>query len=337
MGSLSNELRGLCAVALAALLSGGCADHGDREAKARIFSPEEPARPVLAASEPIDVDALGRDPALAQRVLGMSASEAVQRLGPHRLAAQASFQWTIDKQTIALSEKRLVELAAADKFYLRSENDHDNGYEIVRLGEKTFVKPKYHKYRQRDRDRGQSSRLCDEVYGLLKSASSLTGSRLGLVPSGADTVAGRSAQRFMFTLLKAPVAEAGTTKLPPIELAAAGPDKQTRLRLDFASRRTPKTVEGTLWVDRQTGVPLKSELTATIGVPAEDSGAEALLTIKMSHSVDGIGSISVNAPEDFLPDEDRPNGIAATLDRFDVQRPDAGTSEKAESPAADDE
>lgn len=329
----------LLAAGLAALAVAGCVDPEDRAAKSRIFSPEEPPKPVLAASQAIDASALGRDSALGHRVLTMSAAEALERIGAHRFIATASFAWVYGSDKVALSEKRRVEQSSPTDFAIHTENSEDHGLDIIHLGTRTFARRKYHPFRERKRDRGQATKLRDEVYGLLGSAASLTGGRLGLVPDGADSLAGRKAQRYLFTLLDKKVElEAGkSAKMPPVLFPKGGPDAATKLRLDFANLRSPRSVQGRLWVDSETGVPLKSELTAVIAAPsaldsADKGQGEAVLTVRMGHAIEAIGEkLAVAAPEEYLPDEDRPNAIAAALERFGVERPDESVDE---APAA---
>ncbi|MGI5861215.1 MAG: hypothetical protein ACOX6T_04050 [Myxococcales bacterium] len=335
----------LLAAGLATLAAAGCSDPEDRAAKRRIFSPEEPPKPVLAASEPIDAAALGRDPALGRRVLTMSAAEALERIGAHRFVATASFDWVYGSDKVALSEKRQVEQVGSTDFAIHTENSEDNGFDIIHLGTRTFARRKFHPFRERKRDRGQAAKLRDEVYGLLSSAVSLTGERLGLVPDGTDSVAGRRAQRYLFTLLdkKVELPAKSSAKVPPVVFQNGGPDAATKLRLDFANLRSPKSVEGRLWVDTETGVPLKSELAAVIAAPsaldsADKGQGEAILTLRLGHALEAIGEkLAVAAPEEYLPDEDRPNAIAAALARFGVGRQDKNAEQAPAAEPADEE
>jgi hypothetical protein len=112
-------------------------------------------------------------------------------------------------------------------------------------------------------------------------------------------------------------------KLPPIKYPTGGPDQPTRRREDFVNLRAPRSVEGTVWIDVETGVALKSRLSAKVAAPGEDKD-EATLTLKIETEVKPVEKVAVSAPDDFLPDQDRPNGIAAALERFEMQRSDGG-------------
>jgi len=318
---------------LLGLLS-GCVDEVDRAAKQRIFSPEEPKKEVLAASQPIEVEALGRDPEKAYRVLTMTAAEALERLGPHRYAGTASFEWSYQGRKVKLSEKRTLALADAETYHVATESDRDQGLEILCLGGRTFARSKYHPFRERKRDRGHSAKVLEDVYGGLSSAESLLGHRLALTPDGAERVGGRAARRVLFGLTKDPIVAAHTTRLPPIQFPAGGPDADTQRRLDFVNLSVPRSVEGQLWVDDLTGVPLKADLSAIVSAPGEQSD-EAKLAVRVAFALEAIGDKpALEEPKTFLPDDNRPNGIAAALKRFDVvPAVDGGTPESIEEPA----
>lgn len=324
----------LAAAAALALALAGCMDSVDRAAKKRIFSPEEPPKAKRAAAEPIDASQLARDPALAHRITTMSASEAFERVGPYRFSASASFEWTLGADKVKLSETRSLEQASETDFALKTDNDRDQGLEVVRVGSRTFAKGKYLKFRERKRDRGRADLLREDAFGALKSAQAILDDRLGVAPDGEEAVRGRPARRYLFVLAKEPARERSPNEasVPKIQFPAGGPDPSTKRRLDFQSQRSPRRVEGRLWVDQETGVPLKAELSAQVSTPGEDKD-EALLLLKLKSEIRPASDVAVAAPKEFLPDEDRPNGIARTLDRFDVGRTDAGAAEPRAKPS----
>ena len=316
------------ALALALALPLGCTDPVDKAAKARIFSPEEPAKEKLAAAQPIDTTRLSASPELAYRVISMGALEAFERLGPHKYAATASFQWGLGKDVVKLSEERTLSQDGLQEYALKTENDHQQGLEIVRLGARTFVRSRFSKFRERTRDREQSEKVRDDVFAALRTADTLCDNRLNLAPAGDETVSGRSASKYLFVL--APQTLHSTAmegaNLPPLQFPTSGPDVSTRRRIDFSTKRKPQSVEGYLWVDTATGVPLKVDLTAKVVAPGE-AGAEAELTLTVKSLISSVGTkAGIEVPKDALPDEDRPAAIAAALERFEVARAvDGGT------------
>lgn len=325
-------LRRLLAPLALALGLCACPDPVDRAAKKRIFSPEDPPKAQLAAAEPIDLDKAADEATLTWRVLTMSAAEAFERIGPFRYRATASFEWKYGKETVALSEKRSLEQASVSEYVLHTENSRDFAVDLVRLADdRTFARAKYRKFRERRRDRGQSDLLREDVFGALHSAQTLMSNRLGLVRDRQEEVHGRKAKRFQFAVLEKALRPLGPDfwKLPPLQYPAGGPDATTKRRADFANLRTPKSVEGSVWVDVETGVPLKAELTATIGAPGEEKDEATLVLKVQTDLVPGGEKIVVAAPTEFLPDQDRPNGVAAALERFEIQQPDGGVAAPA--------
>ncbi len=333
MAHLAVPRRALAAALALAFAFAGCTDPADRAAKKRIFSREDPPRAQRAAAQAIDVSELARDPALVHRVTGMSASEAFDRVGPFHYSATASFEWALGSDKVKLSETRSLEQVSETDFALKTDNERDQGLEVVRIGTQTFAKGKYHKFRERKRDRGRANLLRDDAFGALKSAQAILDDRLGVAPDGEETVRGRSARRYLFVLEKEPARERSSNEpaLPKLQFPAGGPDPQTRRRLDFQEQRIPRRVEGKLWVDVETGVPLKAELSAQVATPAGGKD-EALLVLRVKSELRPAPDVAIAAPREFLPDEDRPNGIARTLDRFDVGRPDAGAAEPRAKP-----
>lgn len=317
-------------IAAALLLSqAACTSAEDREAKARIFSPEEPKPVVLAAAQPIDAAALGAQPALGHRVLTMGAEEALRRLGPHRLKGTASFEWRQADKRVALGEVREVTLQSADHFHVRHENDRDRGHEVLQLGRESFLRIKYLPWRQRAREQASALAARDENYGLLRSAVSILKDRVALVPDGQEQIGGRVAQRYLLALSSAPTSAEQRAALPPPVYPEGGPSPDTQLRLDFLLLGAPQSLEGRVWIDGESGVPLKSELWASLSVLTK--GADALLQLKVAHEISDIGrDFGLKAPDAFLPAEDRPNAIAAALARFGIEAPEADQATSAE-------
>src|SRR3954451_22727840 len=81
------------ALAVGIAASSACKRSEDQQAKARIFSPEEPGSSQPEAKEAIDARRLADDPKLSGRVLRMPQAEVAARLGPHRAETRVQFAW----------------------------------------------------------------------------------------------------------------------------------------------------------------------------------------------------------------------------------------------------
>lgn len=333
----------LCAAALGALALAACtADSPDKAAKKRIFSPEDPPKVVASAKERIPSDGL-EDAALARRVLRMGAAEATERLGPHRYRATVKMEWSTPGRAgeLALTEERTL-LAGpggtAGDFHARVQNSREQGLEVIRAQGAVYARSRYGKHRERRRDRGMAEREREEVFGALRDFDTLFHGRLKLQDAGAEPHDGRSAHRYQVTL-GPPAEDPDAPALPPIIEPKGGVDPFTSARRQFAQKREPQELAGWVWVDEETSAVLRASLEGKIKVPAGEERREAVVRLSLESAVTGVGvDPQVRPPKDFLPDEDKPQGIADALDRFGVPRgaaaADGGTAAGALKPAS---
>ncbi|MCI0569988.1 MAG: hypothetical protein L0Y66_04490 [Myxococcaceae bacterium] len=331
------------ALVAAALLTAACSEPVDKAAKERIFSPEDPPKVISAAAEQLPPEEVASDAHVARRILGMDAAEVVERLGPHVYTADVGFEWTGPAHPVRLSEQRKI---VADRggvggdFIASVENSRDQGLEVMRVGGKVYARNRYGKYRQRLRDRGMAERTRSELQGALRDVDSLFGRRMTLAPQGTETVAGRTAWKYTVALApQAAEPAAGTLELPTLLEPKGGRDATTQRRLRFLDSREPVALEGEVWVDKETSVVLKSRIDGRIRMAAKGEEGPSELRLQVRTATSDIGKApKLSAPADFLPDADKPRGIADALDRFGIPRgdkaADAGT-EPAELP--DDE
>jgi hypothetical protein len=321
------------------LLLAACSNPVDRAAKERIFSPEDPPPVVASAKEALDPQKLGSDPKLAHRVLDMGPAEVTERLGPHRFSAEVSFTWTAAKDSVKLSETRLLESATggvAGDFHARLDNSRDQGLEVIRARGQVFARSKYGKYRLRLRDRGMAERTRDETAGALQELDGLFQGRVELALEGPTSVEGRPAVRYTVKLGDAPAAAKGTRgETPPaIAYARGGLDEDSARRQRFIDHREPRKLSGEVVVDAATAVVVRAHLDGTLAVPGDKGIAPAQLHVTLDERIKDVGKeIDLKPPEGHLPDADKPEGIADALDRFGIPRkgaPDAGVDTEAD-------
>lgn len=319
----------LCAVA-------GCKDPVDQAAKKRIFSAEDPPQAVAAASQKLPPEEAAEDFAISRRILEMGAAETTERIGPHTYSATVTWEWSQSGKNVRLKEAR--ELLSgpggvSGDFIARMSNTNDQGVEVLRVGGKVFARSTYGRdgagrFRQRLRDRGMAERMREEASGALRDFDLLFNGRLKLAAQGTSTLEGRTAWKYVVSL-GPPPKETGAT-LPPVQKPKSGKvDATTALRQHFYDAREPRALQGEVYVDADTSVVIKARLDGRIGVKgdATDGGepmADAELHLVLDSSLTGIGRAPViEAPKDFLPDEDKPDGIAAALTRFGIERKSA--------------
>ena len=311
----------------------GCSNPVDRAAKQRIFSPEDPPKPVTAAGEALEAKSLAERPAVARRVLHMSAAEVAERMGPHRYTASVAWEWLLaaadeePPRRVHLQES--VELSVgpggmSGNFFVKLKNSNNLGIEVLRVGGQVYARSTYGRYgagqfRHRRRDRGMAEKVRAEAFGALKDYDVLFRRRFQLLPQGTAMHQGRLAWKYAVTLSAAPTATKPPSVLPPLLEAKTGPDATTKRRRHFFALRKPHALQGTLYVDAQKAVVLKAHLDGRLVVP-QSQGASVVLHVVLNSSMLDVGQGSViAAPKDALPDEDKPDGIAAALKRFGLR------------------
>ncbi len=342
-------------VALSLCALAACTDPADKAAKKRIFSPEDPPQAVAAASEKLPPQDAADNPAIARRILGMGAAEATERLGAHHAVATIDWEWTQAGKSIRLKETRdLVDGPGgiSGDFAAKLSNTNNAGLEVLRVGGRVFARNTWgrdgeSRFRERTRDRGIAERLREEAYGGLGDVDELFRGRLKLTAqSSADntaTFADRTAWKYTVSLGDARPDQG--PKLPPVIAPRNGQDETTRRRQHFFEARSPVSLQGDLLVDAKTSVVLKAHVVGHLVVKGEDGGAgDTELRITIDTALSDIGkNVTIDLPKDFMPDEDKPDGVAAALTRFGLSRKNvdggvpAAAADPTEDEAADEE
>lgn len=308
----------LVAVALVpAFGCGACSSPEDRAAKERIFSPEDPPRVLRAAAEPLDAGQLAGEPERLDRVLGISAGEAAARLGPHVQKAQVAFTWTLGDRTVALKEHRTVALGQGGDFHVVLENDGGQGMEWYRVGGISYARNRYAPLRERRRDRGSSEHVVNSGYGALETFYDVAHRAFRLTPEGTASHRGRPAVKYRVGLGEARAA-ADQEGLPEVVFPKGGPDADTALRLEVIEKGVPTRLDGVLYVDQATAVPVRADLEAEVKVPGASGEARLVLTVDLD--VEGVGKAPAIVVPDHLGDEPRPPGVVSVLDAYGLPR-----------------
>lgn len=316
----------LAALALAAT---ACTDPVDKAAKARIFSPEDPPKVVASAAEQLPPQEVASDARVARRVLGMDAAEVTERLGPHAYKATLTYEWTSEASPlpVKLTETRTFRAGpggVSGDFHGVLENSRDQGLEVIRVDGKVYARNRYGHFRQRLRDRGMAERTRAELTGAIRDVDALFRGRMKLEPQGTVTYEGRTAWRYQVKLGEAVATDTGRV-LPAMLEPRNGRDETTRRRLGFFEHRVPMSLSGEVLVDAQTSVVLKVRVDGRLTVPKDKTPDSADLRLTLESALSDIGKDPrLQPPADFLPDADKPQGIADALDRFGIPRNQPG-------------
>jgi hypothetical protein len=169
----------------------------------------------------------------------------------------------------------------------------------------------------------------EEAFGGVRDFDQLFRGRLKLAAQGTQSYQGRTAWKYTVSL--APPSADADAHLPPPAFAKAGPDETTRRRLRFEELKNPRTLQGEVLVDSETSVVLKARLDGRLAVVSDAGDAELRLVVEAAMTDVGKNP-SLERPKDFLPDEDKPAGIAKALERFGLQtsRIDGGVRQAGE-------
>jgi hypothetical protein len=292
-------------VGIAALVA--CKRSQDQQAKARIFSPQEPESSPPGAKEPIDASRLADDPRLAGRVLRMSQAEVAARLGPHRAETRVQFAWFRGPglpdggSDIALSEQSALAQGPGGDFSVREENDRNQGFELMQVKGEVYVRGLFGPFRKRRTDRTEPEKVRELAMGAVPTLDRLArGVKLKL--AGEATVEGRRVVRYQVVGGGARPEQADSRELPPVQYPAnanggKGPDPDTARRLELWTKEEPTQLSGAVIVDAQSGTLIGADVQGHFRVPGS-SGPSAELDLHSVLTTSAIGKDpGLKAPE----------------------------------------
>jgi len=321
------------------LLAGACSRGGGKEARARLE-----ARDRARVPAPMDWSH-------PEGALRWDADEAARRLGSLDFAAQVT--WSVSRAApaaaapapaapnaaapeslrVRASERHQVRQLGGGDFQALAEIDPgtwsgaESGREVVFTGGMTYARGRYAPFRERPTDRGRDARrFRDESFRLAAEVASLFGP-LAIEARGEGSVLGRQARRFSVGL-----AQAGGSALPLALSYGPGGDDDTRRRAELLEGRLPLALDGELWLDAQSGVPLQVQLK---GALAQKSDPRLRTEVELQARLTGWGSMvaAVSAPAGALPDERKPRGVARALEQAGLRKRGQAEEEEPEDEA----
>jgi hypothetical protein len=318
-------LRPVAAALLTACALAACRGNPeDRAAKERLFSPGED----VVARAPFDWSH-------PEAVASLTAEEAATRLGAFDFTG--TLGWTVQKGAAAVhvTEHHHVRQAPGGDFEVTSDIDpgtgpgSENGNAVIYSGHMTYARGRYGPWRERPTDRGRDARrFREESFGLLGEVARLCGGALQLRPVGEATVEGRRARRF-------DIAAGGAVQpqrsAEGAELGKGGPDPDTQRRFAFLDGQVPEKIDGEVFADEESGVPLKVRLRATFRMKG-DRDAHTQLELAAQMKQVAAAALSVAPPKGALPDERKTRGVAKALEAagLKAKRADGGSEEEGD-------
>ena len=328
-------------LALSALCA--CKRSEDQAAKARIFSPEDPASAQPDAKDQLDATLLADDPKLAGRVLRMPQAEVAARLGPHRAETRVQFAWFRGPglpdggSDVTLAEQSALAQGPNGDFLVRQENDRNQGFELIRAKGEVYVRGLFGPFRKRRTDRTEPERVRELAMGALPTFDRLArGAKLKL--AGEGTVEGRRVVRYQVVGGGNRTEETDLRELPPIQYPQGAdgkkaPDPDTARRLELWAKEEPTQLSGTVVVDKQTGVAVGADLQGHFRVPG-NPGSAAELHLHSFLTTSDIGKDPGIKPPEVEPAPSVPHAVKDPL-RFLGKAPAAPGVPSTEEPAED--
>ena len=257
---------------------------------------EPKAPPSLPASgrAPYDrttlhVDALSRDAAVRQRILYMPFGEAAARLGSLKFDGKSTFAFS----------RNGIDYEEADTYTLAQDSRGDshvllesplNGLEMYLFGEVVLVRYDKGLLRQKTRQDGDPDPLFDA--GFLGLAQALEVFRRAQFDAPTpEHVDGRAATRFRIVLGPADQDAGRTAKPTKTVRRPYEPQYPMNAPERWREQARPLDLHGTMDVDNDTGVILRSELEGRVEVADRDVHPTEL-TLRYSASLSEIGHVA---------------------------------------------
>src|SRR5919201_2197090 len=304
---------------IAALLCAvSCKRTEDEAARARIFSPQQPVGELPEAKEKLDPTRLAEVPALTRRVLHMQRREIDQRLGAHKAQQRVQFAWFRGPglpdggSEGSLAEETTLLEAPGDDFSVRLVNDHNQGFELVWVNGKVFVKSLYGAFHKRRTDRTDPPRIREQAMSGLATFDRLARG-LKLRSAGETKSDGRRVVRYVVTGFGARAGEKDASDLPPVQYPENHTDADTARRLELWEKEEPVSVRGTVLVDAETAAPLACDLQGHFKVATSGQAPAAALDLHSVFVTANVGKDpNLKAPH-FEPEISVPPAVKETL------------------------
>lgn len=233
------------------------------------------------ADNVIDVDAAAREPGELGRALMRPYRAVITALPAHTLTITA--KTTVEeagKVTDDLGETTKLELGAGGTYRGEYTNTADYGREIVFIGGKLYLRPRYQRWHVRapesaDEPAAQRDGFAQAIgatWDLLAPAAELT-------DLGPASVAGRTGRKIV--IKQAPAAKAN----PP----------ETVTQKKWREQRVIEEVTGEVVLDKETGAPLAVKLAGAVSFQRD--GRRFKMRVSLTSEVGGVGTaVAITAP-----------------------------------------
>lgn len=261
----------LAAGAVACGASGGTSD---KELEGLVVA-EKPA----PAS--VDLSKASRDAQTLAAVLALPWSRAANQLGDHRLIVTTQSEVREGSGVLeTLDDTTTIDLARDGSYRAIYENKNDYGREVVFLGGKLYIRPRYARWHER------APETDTEAVEIRDQMASALGAQIGIYAHGIEVSdkgdvqeAGRAAHRLEI-------------KLAPSPKAAPRP---TLTQHAWREGLTVEAAAGEIVLDDATGLPLRARVEATVAFVRD--GKRLTMKLGLEQSI-AQGTVAIARPED---------------------------------------
>ncbi len=233
------------------------------------------------AEQPIDLDTAAKDPAELGRALMRPYRSIIAALPVHSMVL--SSKTTVEeagKVTDDLGESTAIQLGEGGAFRGEYTNTADYGREVVYLGGKLYLRPRYQKWHARAPETAdEPATLRDGFYAPVAATWDLFAPAAELTDLGPNQVAGRNGRKIAIKL-------AATPRANPAE---------TVNQKKWRELRTIEEITGEVVLDNDKGAPLAVKLAGSIGFTRD--GRRFRMRVSLTSSVTALGTATaITAP-----------------------------------------
>lgn len=244
----------------------------------------------------MNVESLAENPSLQRRILAMPVGEVVARLGSFTFKGRSFFSFSRGTQENSQADTYEAHVDGEQNFRVKVDTG-ETQVEAYVVGEEMFVRQNLGHIRSKpNRDATTVEKWAELAWTSQRSALEPFFGRVVLLDEGSESLDGRSAQRFSLSL--GPVTDAGkqvVDGLPPNALPVAAPS-------GWRENASPRGLSGTLWVDVESGVIVKSKFEGRLEI-SDEKVRPTQLNLRYEGALANIGvAPTVKAPADARPE-----------------------------------
>ncbi len=233
------------------------------------------------AEKPIDLDAAAKDPAELGRALMRPYRSIIGSLPVHSMIVTS--KTTVEeagKVTDDLGESTTIQLGDGGAFHGEYTNTADYGREVMFLGGKLYLRPRYQKWHGRAPETAEEpAALRDGLFAPVAATWELLAPAAELTDLGPVQVGGKQGRKIVIKL-------AANPKANPAE---------TVTQKKWREQRTIEELDGEVVLDADKGAPLSVKLAGSVGFMRD--GRRFRIRVSLTSAVTSLGTATaITAP-----------------------------------------